>query len=162
MKIQNTKPFDTNRCNTNLIMLGLREFSDKLRQEFDDREAEMKADFEAKMAEIKRKSAEELSTSKAEMIAKLKANYGELQWKTITLNLTHIYSVFLFEQNPIMKSSKQTKRKNNWICNETTSENCPMLTFECGKLKMNVLHVVTSNKTAFCLFSFHLPCNHCE
>lgn len=85
MNIQNfIRIFDNNRLNAILIMLGFREFSDKLRQEFDDREAEMKADFAAKMAEIKRKSAEELSTSKAEMIAKLKANYGELHRKTPT------------------------------------------------------------------------------
>ncbi|XP_055320348.1 putative uncharacterized protein DDB_G0282133 [Sitodiplosis mosellana] len=51
-----------------------REFN-KLRSEFEEREAELKAQFEAKIDEIKKKSSDELSTTKSEMIAKLKRDY---------------------------------------------------------------------------------------
>lgn len=51
--------------------------SDKLRSEFEEQQATLKAQFEAKLDEIKRKSADELNNTKAEMIAKLKRDYGK-------------------------------------------------------------------------------------
>lgn len=51
--------------------------SDKLKQEFNEKEAEMRAEFDGKMNEIKRKSADDLNACKADMIAKLKREYGK-------------------------------------------------------------------------------------
>lgn len=48
-----------------------------MRSEFEEKQAELKAQFEAKIDEIKRKSAEELNNTKAEMIARLKRDYGK-------------------------------------------------------------------------------------
>lgn len=56
--------------------------SDQLRIDYEEKEAEMKSQFEAKLEEIKRKSADDLNNSKAEMIAKLKRQYGKnLSWQ---------------------------------------------------------------------------------
>lgn len=75
-----------------------------MRFEFEEKQAELKAQFESKIEEIKRKSAEELNHTKAEMIAKLKRDYGErrhiflaTQFEianySIFLNITHFFFV---------------------------------------------------------------------
>lgn len=51
---------------------------DTLKQKYEDKEAEMKADFATKIKEIKKKSADDFSACKAELIAKLKKDYGKM------------------------------------------------------------------------------------
>lgn len=84
---------------------------DRLRDEFAEKEAKLKADFEAKLDEIKRKNADELSSCRAEMIAKLKRDYGRFlesshfsqtgseKWmkkKSIFTQFSHTFSYFPF------------------------------------------------------------------
>lgn len=49
---------------------------DQLRIQFEKKEAEMNAQFEAKLDELRSMSSNELQNCKAEMIAKLKRDYG--------------------------------------------------------------------------------------
>lgn len=51
-------------------------FLDRLQSEFTEKEAKLRVDFETKLDEIKRKSADDLHMCKTEMVAKLKREYG--------------------------------------------------------------------------------------
>lgn len=66
-----------------------------MRSEFEEKQAELKAQFEAKIDEIKRKSAEELNNTKAEMIARLKRDYGKNFLASYTVNLKKLFN-FIF------------------------------------------------------------------
>lgn len=57
------------------IILAFR-FLDRMQSEFKEKEAKLRVDFETKLDEIKRKSADDLHMCKTEMIAKLKREYG--------------------------------------------------------------------------------------
>lgn len=51
--------------------------SEQLKEEFKEKETELRVHFEAKIEEIKRKCAEDLSLSQAEMKSRLKKEYGK-------------------------------------------------------------------------------------
>lgn len=66
-----------------------------MRTEFAEKEAALRAEFETKLQEIKRKSADELNTCKTEMITKLKREYGEsLQMWTKQFEIFHFTLLF--------------------------------------------------------------------
>lgn len=50
---------------------------DRLKEEFEEKELELRAHFESKIDEIKRKCSEDLNLSQAEMKARLKKEYGK-------------------------------------------------------------------------------------
>lgn len=50
---------------------------EQMKEEFAEKETELRAHFEAKIEEIKRKCAEDLSHSQADVKARLKKEYGK-------------------------------------------------------------------------------------
>lgn len=102
-----------------------------MKLQFTEKETELREQFETKIEEIKRKCSDDLNSTRAEMITKLKQEYGKVfffffvfcQSNDKLMKLTGI-SVALFpQQNPNMRNSKRTKKKNNKTCNETTNAN---------------------------------------
>lgn len=52
-------------------------FLEQLKEEFEEKETELRTHFEAKIEEIKRKCAEDLSISQSDMKTRLKKEYGK-------------------------------------------------------------------------------------
>lgn len=51
---------------------------DQLKEEFTEKETELRSHFEAKIDEIKRKCSDDLNVSQADMKARLKKEYGKI------------------------------------------------------------------------------------